>query len=244
MKGVFILLRKELYEMFTSPLIYILTALLSALLGWLFYNYLIASPQLYEVTLSDSVVRPLFGNMNFIFLFLCPLITMRLFAEERKQHTLELLFLSRLTDGEIIFAKFLSALLTSSFMLSFTLLFPIILNYSGFSDWGLILSNYMGILLSLMAYTSVGLFASSLTKNQILAAITSFCILMGLILLVITAQASHNYILGLIFEYISVPFHFESFSTGLVKSYNVIYFISFCSFFLYATAKSLDARRW
>ncbi len=244
MKGIIVLFKKELYELFSSPLIYVLTGLLTGLMGWLFYNYLIASPELTELSLADSILRPLFGNMNFIFLFLAPMLTMRMFSEEKKQHTLELLFLSHLQDYQIIVGKFLAAVVTVIFMLSFTLIFPIVLSFSGFSDWGMIMSSYTGIILSVMCYVAVGIFTSSLTENQILAAISSFCILMAILLLVITSNATHNFIVGQIFEFMSVPFHFESFVRGSVTSYNIVYFLSFWIFFMFLTSKSLDSRRW
>lgn len=243
-KGVWILLKKELRDTFSSPLIYVLTGFLSALLGWLFYNYLISSTQLTELALSDSILRPLFGNMNFIFLFFAPLLTMRMFAEEKNNHTLELLLLSHLSDYQIIFGKFLAGILTVIFMLSFTLIYPVILSFSGFSDWGMIISSYIGIIFSIMCYLSVGVFTSTLTKNQILSAITSFCILMILLLLVVTSNATQNYIVAQIFEYMSIPYHYESFVRGSMKSYNFIYFFSFSLFFIFLTKQSLDSRRW
>ena len=244
MRGIYILLKKELSETFSSPLIYILTALLSALMGWLFYNYLIAASHLTELSLSDSVLKPLFGNMNFIFLFLAPLVTMKMFAGEKRQHTLELLFLSHLNDYQIILGKFLTATLSIVFMLSFTLIFPLILAFSGFQDWGFIFSAYMGIILSVMCYIAVGLFTSSLTNNQILAAISAFCLLMTSLLLVITSNAINNFIVAQIFEYMSIPFHFDSFVQGSVTSYNVVFFFTFFVFFIFMTAKSLNSRRW
>ena len=244
MKGSWILLKKELKDVFASPLIYVLTGLFSALMGWLFYNYLVGSSQQDQLSLSDAVLRPLFGNMNFVFLFFTPLITMRAFAEEKKQHTLELLFLSELKDLENIVGKFLACLIMASFMLLFTLIFPIILSFSGFSDWGMVGSSYLGILFSVSCYTAVGLFMSSLTKNQILAAISSFCLLLAVMLLVVTANATENMMVGRIVEYFSVPFHFEQMVRGSLRSYNVAYFASFLGFFFYLTHQSLGSRRW
>jgi ABC-2 type transport system permease protein len=245
-RGVWILCKKELKESFSGPLIYVLSALFCCLMGWLFFNYLVASGHrdLTTVSLTNSVLVPTFGNMNFIFLFLAPLLTMRLLSEEKKMHTMEFLFLSQLTTLEIIIGKFLASFLMAAFMLSSTLLFPIVLAMSGYSDWGTVLTSYSGILLSMMAYLSVGLFASSLTENQIVAAVISFCLLLGLMLLVITSQATHNLIVAEIFQYMSTPYHFESFVRGSVRSFNLVYFISFISFFFYATYLSLESRKW
>lgn len=245
MRGVFILCQRELKESFSSPLIYILTALFSAIMGWLFFNYLISSGQeLTNLTLTNTVLVPIFGNMNFIFVFLAPLITMRLLAEEKKLYTLDLLFQSELRHWQIIIGKFLASTLQILFMLSFTLIFPIILAFSGYADWGIVGSSYLGIILSVMCYLAVGLFASSLTENQIVAAVLTFCLLLGIMLLVATANATQNTIVAEIFQYMSTPYHFESFVRGSVRSFNLVYFASFMGFFFYGTHLSLDARNW
>lgn len=246
MKGTLILLKKELKENFTSPLTYVLTAVFCAMMGWLFFNYLLGAGHrdLSQVSLSTSVLAPTFGNMNFVFLFIAPLMTMRLFAEEKKTHTLDLLFLSDLSTWQIILGKFFSSLLTGLFMLATTLIFPIVLSLSGFSDWGTVFASYLGITLSLMAYLSVGLFTSSLTENQIVAAVMSFSLLMMIMLMVITAQATQNQLVAQMIAYMSSPYHFESFVRGSIRSFNLVYFLSFLSFFFYATALSLDSRKW
>ena len=149
------------------------------LMGWLFFNYLAAGGELTGQSLGQRVLAPSFGNMNFIFLFMAPLITMRLFAQERREHTLDLLLRSHLGHGQIILAKFLSSLVTVLFLLSLTAVFPLILALSGYSDWPVVLTGYAGVVLCVMCYLAVGVFTSSLTENQILASLASFCILLG-----------------------------------------------------------------
>ena len=243
-RGVGILFRKEVGDSFKSPLIYVLAALYGMIMGWLFFNYLAANQDLTGQTLWQSVLAPAFGNMNFIFLFLAPLITMRLFAEERKGHTLDLLLRSQLGHGQIIAAKFLSSLVTALFPISLTLVFPIILAISGYSNWPVVLSGYGGVVLCVMCYLAVGLFTSSLTENQILASLTAFCILLGVMLMAVTANATHNDLLAQFFYYFSTPSHFESFARGAFQSYDFVYFASFMGFFFYLTHISLDGRNW
>jgi ABC-2 type transport system permease protein len=238
------LVKKELKDAFLSPLIYILAALFSLIMGWLFFNYLIGSKELTEQSLTESVLIPLFGNMNFIFIFLAPLLTMRSIAEEKKQHTLELLLTSRLSHLQIVCAKLISTLVMAVFMLSLTLVFPIVLAFSGYGHWGVVISAYLGIVLCVLCYLSVGLFASSLTDNQIVAALLTFSLLLGLMLFVLTANATDNYIVSQICEYLSLSFHLEGFVKGAIKSFDVFYFFSFSGFFIYLTTLSLDARRW
>lgn len=243
-KKIMILAKKELKDSFSSPLIYVLTGLFSLMMGWLFFNYLLQSREMTTTTMTQGVITPIFGNINFIFIFLCPLITMRSFAEEKKQHTLDLLLRSELSEMQIILGKFISNLSMVLFMLSLTLLFPLILAFSGYSDWGVVWSSYLGIVLSLMAYTAVGIFCSSLTDNQIVASLLTFCILLGSMLLVISVNATNNYLLALMVQYLTIPFHYEGFTRGLLKSYSLVYFATYLAFFFLLTLKSLQSRKW
>lgn len=242
--GIWILYRKEVKDSFFSPMLYILASLFCAIIGWLFFNYLVLSKNLTSSTLTQSVLYPIFGNMNFIFLFMAPLLTMRCFAEERKLNTLDLLFHSRLSNLQIILAKLFASFSSVLFILSFTIIFPIVLAMSGYSDWAVVGTGYLGLLLSVLSYLSVGLFASSLTENQVVAALVSFCLLLCSMLLVMSANASENYILGQALSYLSIPFHFESFIRGAMKSYSFVYFASLLSFFTYITSESLESRNW
>lgn len=243
-KQITVLIKKELKDSFFSPLIYILTGLFCFMMGWLFFNYLIQAKTLTTATMTQAVIIPIFGNMNFIFVFLCPLLTMRTFAEERKQSTLDLLLGSQLTEMQIILGKFISNAILVLFMLTFTFIFPLILAFSGYSDWGVVGSSYLGVLLSVMAYLSVGLFCSSLTDNQIVASLLTFCILLGSMLMVITVNATNNYLFAQIVQYLTVPFHYEGFVKGVVYSYSLIYFASHLCFFFLLTLKSLQSRKW
>jgi ABC-2 type transport system permease protein len=238
------ILKKELKDVFGAPLIYILTGLFCFMMGWLFFNYLQQTKELSTANIGQAVITPLFGNINFIFLFLVPLITMRSFAEEQKQHTLDLLLSSKLTLLQIVWGKFLAHFFMICFMLIFTVIFPLILSFSGYSDWGVIFTSYLGVLLSVMGYLAVGLFCSSITDNQIVAALLTFCFLLGSMLLVITTNATNNYIFALMIQYLTIPFHYEGFSKGMIRSYSFVYFSSYIGFFLMLTIKSLQSRKW
>lgn len=238
------ILKKELKAMFGSPLIYILSGLFCFMMGWLFFNYIQQAKNLSTASMAQTVITPLFGNINFIFVFLAPLITMSSFAEEQKQHTLDLLLTSKLSLFQILWGKFLAQMVMISFMLVFTFVFPIILSFSGYNDWGVVLSSYLGVILSVMAYMAVGLFCSSLTDNQIVAALLTFSCLLGSMLLVITVNATNNYILAQMIQYLTIPFHYEAFSKGVIRSYSLLYFASFIGFFFMLTIKSLQSRKW
>src|SRR5690606_28318844 len=116
--GVYILTKKELADAFSSSLVYVLTGLFSLLMGWLFFNYVVLSSEMTAGTLLQSVFNPIFGNMNFVFLFFAPLLTMNAFALEKRQGTLGLLLLSNLGHAQIILGKFVAAMLLACFMLS------------------------------------------------------------------------------------------------------------------------------
>lgn len=244
LKGIYYLTMKEIRDSFLSPLVYILSAMFCGILGWLFFNYLIASKELTDQTLAQSVLMPIFGNMNFIFLFLAPLLTMRSFSEEKKMHTLELLLTSQLSHWQIILSKLLSNFVLSLFMISLTLIFPIVLAMSGYSHWPIVISSYAGILFSILCYLSVGLFASSLTENLVVSALVGFCILLGIMLFSLTGNATGNILLSQMVKYLAVPYHFESFVKGGIRSYNLVYFFSFVGFFTYLTSLKLESRRW
>lgn len=236
--------KKELKDVFGSPLIYVLSGLFCFMMGWLFFNYLQQAKTLTTANMGQTVITPLFGNINFIFIFLSPLITMRSFAEEEKQHTLDLLLSSKLTLLQIVWGKFLAYFSMISFMLVFTLIFPLILSFSGYNDWGVVLSSYTGVIFSIMAYLAVGLFCSSITDNQIVAALLTFCFLLGSMLLVISVNATNNYIFAMMVQYLTIPFHYEAFSKGVIRSYSLVYFASFIGFFFLLTIKSLQSRKW
>lgn len=242
--GLYLLTKKELKDIFSTPLIYVLSALFALIIGWLFFNYLLLSKDLTKLSIAQAVVNPIFGNMHFLFIFLAPLITMRVFAEEKKNQTLDLLFRSQLRPSQIVLTKIISSFAASMFMVSLTFIFPLILWLSGYKEVGVFFSSYLGLALTLICYMSVGVFASSLTENQILAAVISFCILLGIMLLVMSSNASSNPLVGQILSYLSVPYHYEPFIRGMIRSFDLVYIGSFVGFFVYLTSLSLESRNW
>ncbi len=244
MNGINILLKKEVKEQFRSPLLYVLAALFSFIMGWLFFNYLMQSKTTTTQMLANSVVLPLFGNMNFIFVFLVPLLTMNTFSLEKKNGTLDLLYRSKLSDVQIILAKFFSQVVIILFLLSFSVIFLMVLKSANFKEWSLVFTSYLGVIFSVMCYIAVGMFASSLTENPIISSVASFCSLLGFMLLVLSTNAMENTFLAEMIQYTAVPFHYEGFVKGLLRSYSFVYFISFIFFFLYLTYRSLQRRKW
>jgi ABC-2 type transport system permease protein len=253
MRNVWTIARRDLRAYFTSPIAYIVIAGFLVIMGWMFFfnlsHFNLQNLQYQQfnmgkgVSITDGIIRPLYGNMNVIFLFLVPFITMRLFAEERKQHTIELLMTSPVTLTEIIFGKFLSSLLLVLVMLALTTVYPIILFLKGNPDLGPIVSSYLGTLLLAGCYLSLGVLFSSLTENQIVAGALTFAA--GLFFwLVSWAQQAAGPFWSDVLSYLSLIQHYNNFSQGLIDSSDVIFYCSFIGIGLFLTHRVLDSFRW
>src|SRR5678815_1030736 len=170
---------------FTSPVAYVLLTIFLLIAGYFFYNifgfFTRASMQTAmnpgmgrDLNVTDSVLRPLFSNMSVILLLLLPLVTMRLFAEERRAGTIELLLTYPVRDGAVLVSKYLAALTLYGIMLAGTLAYPAILLYFTRVEWGPLATGYLGLLLMGAMLVGIGIFASSLTENQVVAALIAF----------------------------------------------------------------------
>src|SRR5438132_3603815 len=177
--------KKEMRLYFTSPIAYVVVAIFALIAGYFFDRifkfFTLASMQSMmnpamarELNVTDSVMRPLFSNISVILLLLMRLVTMRLCAEERRSGTIELLLTYPVRDGAVLAGKYLAALVLYAIMIGLTLLYPGIVVYFARLEWGPVLTGYLGLLLMGATFIAVGVFASSLTENQIVAAITTF----------------------------------------------------------------------
>jgi ABC-2 type transport system permease protein len=196
-----------------------------------------------DLNVTDSVLRPLFSNVSVILLLLMPLITMRLFAEERRSGTIELLLTYPVRDGAVLVGKYLAALAVYVIMLALTLLYPAIVFYFVRLEWGPLLTGYLGLLLMGATFLAVGIFASSLTENQIVASVTTFGVL--LILWVIGWSAEYvGGAWGRVLSHLSLLDHFDTFARGVLDTKDVIYYVDVTIVALFLTLRSLEARRW
>ena len=248
------IVKKELRLYFTSPVAYVVIAIFLLLAGWFFYSifafFTLASmqsamnPQMAgALNVTDSVMRPLFSNMSIILLLMMPLVTMRLFAEERRSGTIELLLTYPVRDGAVLLGKFFAALVLYMAMIVLTLLYPGIVLYFARPEWGPLLTGYVGLLLMGGMFLAIGCFASSLTENQIVAAVTTF----GILLMFWVVGWSADYAggaLGKILTHLSVLEHNESFAKGVFDTKDVIYYVDFTLLALFLTLRSVEARRW
>jgi ABC-2 type transport system permease protein len=246
--------KKELLLYFTSPVAYVVFTIFLLIVGYFFYSifafFSTASMQAAmnpafarDLNVTDGVMRPLFSNISVILLLLMPIVTMRLFAEERKSGTIELLLTYPVRDGAVLIGKYLAAFALYGVMLAATLLYPAIVLYFARLEWGPLLTGYLGLVLLGGTFLAVGLLSSSLTENQIVAAISTFGVL--LILWVINWSADYaGGLTGKILSHLSIIEHFESFSRGVLDSRDVIYYVNFMILALFLTLRSLEARRW
>jgi ABC-2 type transport system permease protein len=200
--------------------------------------------QSFPMNINEQIVRPLFSNVSVIaLLVIIPLITMRLFAEEKRTGTIELLVTSPIRDLEIIIGKWLAALLLYASLLAFTGLNFLFLFKYGNPDWKPILIGYLGLILQAGALLAVGTFISTLTKNQIIAGTVTFAVCL---LLYICGWVSGFEMAGWakVLSYISVATHSESFAKGVIETKDAVFYLTVIFLGLFFTARSMESLRW
>ena len=243
LQGISIVVKREMKSNFSGTMIYIFTAIFSFAIGAYFYNNLLSVKEITNITIVDQVLRPTFSAMNFLLMFFAPMITMGAFVREKRDNTLVLLKLSKLSLSQIFFSKYIASVLSMIFIILPTLIFPIILSFSGFNDWSMVFTNYLGVFGLVLCYLVVGVFSSLLTKNYIISIVTSFGILFSFLMLLSTASLVENRIVSQILSYMSIGQHFFYFSQGAIVSYDLIYFASFVGFFSYISIESLRVKK-
>jgi ABC-2 type transport system permease protein len=246
--------KKEMRLYFTSPVAWVVFTIFLVIAGYFFYSifafFTLASMQsamnpamARDLNVTDSVMRPLFSNISVILLLLMPVVTMRLFAEERRSGTIELLLTYPVRDGAVLAGKYLSALALYAIMIALTLVYPAIVVYFARLEWGPVLTGYLGLLLMGATFIAVGVFASSVTENQIVAAITTFGVLLIFWVLGWSADYAGGAV-GRVLQFLSILEHNESFAKGVVETKDVLYYVNFIALALFLTLRSLEARRW
>lgn len=243
---------KELNSYFRSPIAYGVMAFFALIAGYFFYVAVYFFMQMSiqssmqgggPMSVNDSVIRPILSNISVIGLFVIPMITMRLFAEEKRTGTFELLATSPIHDMEIILGKWLAALILYAAMLALSLVSMLALFAYGNPDWRPMVVGYLGLLLQAGCLLAIGTFISSCTKNQIVAGVAGFSIC--LLLWVLDWMSSfQDSAVARVLSYMSVLQHFDSFSKGVLDSKDIIYYISAIFIGLFLTARSLEALRW
>jgi len=251
-RNVLAIAGKELRSYFASPIAYVIIGLFALLFGWFFYAYLGLfvrnSSQMGGMggganNINQGMIRYVLMNSAVIILFIMPMITMRTYSEEKRSGTIELLLTSPLTDVEIIVGKFLGAMGLYCAMLAVTLLDMALLFKFGNPEWKPLVSGYLGLLLLGGCFISLGLLISSLTKNQIVAGVITFAVFLMLWIINWSADQSGPTMRSVL-NHLSIIDHFEDFARGVIDTKHVVYYLSFITFGLFLTAKSVDSERW
>lgn len=235
MKNVLTIFKKELRSNFTSPIAYIVMVVFLIITGWFFSSTLFVS--------GVITLRGMLDIVPFILLFFIPAISMRTIAEEKKSGTIELLVTKPITDLDIILGKFLSTLTLAALTLVPTIIYVISLKTLGPIDIGATISAYIGLLLMCGVYISIGIFASSLTENQVIAFVISFLIIFILFILNKILIFVPPVLVSIV-EYISSDYHFSSIVRGVIDSRNIIYYLSGITIMLLLAKTSLESRKW
>jgi ABC-2 type transport system permease protein len=252
MNNILAIAHKELKAYFSTPIGYIVIGFFALLFGYFFYVMVVIFNQQSlqlggleggNVDMNQQLIRPLFLNASVILLFVLPLVTMRTYSEEKRSGTIELLLTSPVTDVQIILGKFLGAMTLYAAMLAITMIHMGLLMSWGNPETKVIATGYLGLLLMGGCFISVGLLISSLTKNQIVAGFMTFAVF--LMLWVINWLADSSGPTGqAILSFLSITDHFDDFTKGIIDTKHLAYYLSFITFGLFLTAKSVDSERW
>jgi len=249
MNNILAIARKELSSYFASPIAYVVIGFFALMFGFFYYSLLLyfdrqslqAAGQ--AVNVNEQFLRPVFLNATVILLFVLPLVTMRTYSEEKRSGTIELLLTAPLTDLQIILGKFLGAMGLYAAMLAITLVHVGLLFVFGNPEWRPVVTTYLGLLLMGGCFISVGLLISSLTKNQIVAGMITFGVF--LMLWVINWIASFmGPTTQQVLNYLSITDHLDDFTKGIIDTKHLVYYVSFITFGLFLTARSVDTERW
>jgi ABC-2 type transport system permease protein len=259
MRNFFAVYAKEMRSYFVSPVAYVIAGVFLFLSGYLFRNILMqfnfwclqfsqraqtmGMQGMPNLNLNEMVITQFFAVMDFIWLLIVPMLTMRLFAEEKKSGTIELLMTSPLSTSQLLLGKFFAALSLYAIIVALTLVYFVILQIYGSPDWGPIFSGYLGFLLLGGAFISVGILASALTENQVVAVLLAF----GMLLLFWLIDWSASFAgptAARILRYLSFIEHLQDFQRGVIDTKDLVFYLSFIFFSLFLTSRVIESRKW
>ncbi len=259
MRSIYAIYRKEIGHYFASPIAYVVVGLFLILCGFFFNLYLrdairaaleaemqgmrFGMPQTFDV--PSQVVRAFLGVLALFLLFLMPMVTMGVYADERRRGTMELLMTSPITDAAIVIGKFLASLTLFAVMLLPTgsYLLYMTLKSDPMPPLRILLAGYLGVFLFGGSLLALGSFLSSLTENPIIAAVLAFGAYLLLWALDFGSSGASG-AFGRVVHYLSVINHYEDFTQGVIDTSAVVYYLSFIVFFIFLTVRSIDSMRW
>ncbi len=254
MKNIWAITKKEIKSYFSSPIAYVVITVFLILVGFFFYSLiwwfnsqsmqLSRNPAYFQqLNINQMVYSPLFHNISIILLLMLPLLTMRLFSEEKKIGTDELLFTSPISVNQIILGKYFASLIVLAFMLLLTGILSVFTFAFGNPELAPLLSGYLGLFLMGAAFIAVGIFFSSLTENQIVSAILTFGALL-LFWILNWASYSAGGMWKDVLNYLSFFQHFDDLTRGILDTTDIVYYLSFAFFGLFLTHSVIQSRRW
>ena len=240
----------EFRRMFNSPFAWSVLAILQFILGMMFLTRVEEFTQVYQqqiATVENApgatffIISPIYLWAGIIMLAVMPILTMRCFAEERMNQTLTLLRSSPLSSSQIVIGKYLGLLFFVILFIAMLSLMPIAISFGTELDWGLVGSSSLGLFLLLASFAAAGIYLSSLTSQPVIAAISSFGLLMFLVVLYVSGGSQSNS--SELFIYLSHFSHFETFVRGVIDTSDVVYYLLFIVGFLVLTVRKLDNDR-
>ncbi len=254
MRDIWTITKKELKSFLFSPIAYILTAFFLLVSGFFFYNILAwANDQtmrmmqsgqgLNHININQMLFEPFFNNMTIILMFLLPMLTMRLFADEKKMRTEELLLTSPVRISAIIIGKYLAALVIYTIILLLTVTYAIFVFANGNPELAPLLIAYLGLFLLGAVFIAIGLFASALTENQVIAAVISFSSIILIWVISWVGESGPGAWRGIL-TYLSFFSHFKNMASGVIDTQDVVYYLSFIFLGLYLTRSIFEFRKW
>jgi len=234
MKKTIHILKKEFRSYFTSPIAYIVISIFLLVTGWFFFSTFFIYNQ--------ASMRNFFNLLPIVFSFIIPAVTMRLFSEEFNIGSYEILLTMPVTTMDVILGKFFAAVLFICVMMIPTIAYPLIIAFIGELDWGPIIGGYIGTVFLGASFTAIGLFSSSLTRNQIVAFIIGAAICFALIMIDGISFLIPSSILGIV-GYLGTNFHFQNIAKGVIDTRDIIYFLSIVFLGLYGAYLSIYAKK-
>jgi gliding motility-associated transport system permease protein len=241
--NLFAITKREIRAYYTSLIAYVVTAIFLLISGYFFYTNLVMFVLMVGTDVKLGLWQHTFYDMRFILLLLLPLLTMRLFSEEKKLGTIELIFTSPIRDIEILAGKYIACLFVFFVMLLLTFLYPVLLAVVFSVELGPLIAGYLGLFLLGASFIACGIFISSLTENQVVAAVTTVGVLVFLWFIDWNEGIAGSGA-AVILHQVSLSEHFFNFIKGVIDIDDVVYYISFVWFFLFLTLGSLETRKW
>jgi ABC-2 type transport system permease protein len=260
MQNAIAIAKKELNIYFATPIAYVMFTLFVVIGSYFFLRLLGAYEQaslaymrfnapemMNRLNFQDAIFRNLFGNLGVILIFVIPFLTMRLIAEEKRQKTIELLYTTPVTPAQIVWGKYLASLTILVCALGLTLTYPLLVQLvakdANGVEWRSVMLGYLGLFLMGAAYMAIGLFISSLTESQVVAALITFVVLLMTWIIGWTAGEAEGWVRDFV-TYLASVSHLDSFSKGTVDLKDIVYFLSLITLGLFATHRAVEAHRW